>query len=105
MTEKIMVVEDDEMIRNLIRLYLERNNYDVIEAANGEEAMQLFLQSKPAVVILDLMMPKVTGEEFCSWVRNDLGDMDVSIIMLTAKIQMEDKLAGLELGADLYLTK
>lgn len=104
-TDKIMVVEDDEMIRNLIRLYLEKNEYDVIEAANGEEAKQLFLQFNPSVVILDLMMPKVTGEEFCTWVRNDIGDAAVSIIMLTAKTQMEDKLTGLEIGADLYLTK
>lgn len=105
MTEVVMVVEDDEMIRNLIRLYLEKNEYDVIEAADGEEAKQLFLQSNPSVIILDLMMPKVSGEQFCSWIRNDIGDEDVSIIMVTAKTQLDDKLAGLAIGADLYLTK
>lgn len=105
MAEIVMIVEDDEMIRNLVRLYLEKNEYEVIEAADGDEAKQLFLQSNPSVIILDLMLPKMSGEQFCSWVRQDMNDEDVSIIMLTAKTQMDDKLSGLELGADLYLTK
>lgn len=105
MAEIVMIVEDDEMIRNLVRLYLEKNEYEVIEAADGDEAKQLFLQSNPSVIILDLMLPKMSGEQFCSWVRQDMNDEDVPIIMLTAKTQMDDKLSGLELGADLYLTK
>lgn len=105
MADVIMVVEDDEMIRHLIRLYLEKEAYEVIEAANGEEAKQLFLQYHPSVIILDLMLPKVSGEAFCTWVRTDMKDEEVSIIMLSAKTQMDDKLTGLSIGADLYLTK
>jgi len=105
MNEMIMIVEDDEMIRNLVRLYLEKHKYDVIEAADGEEAKQLFLQYDPCLIILDLMLPKMSGEQFCQWVRHDLQNEDVPIIMLSAKTHMDDKINGLSIGADLYLTK
>lgn len=105
MEEVVLIVEDDSMIRNLLSLYISKQSYKVLEAADGEEAMQLFLQHTPNVVILDLMLPKLSGESFCRWVREDLGNEDVSIIMLSAKGQIEDRIAGLSLGADLYLTK
>lgn len=104
-TKVVMVVEDDEMIRDLITLYLRKHDYKVIEAADGEEAQQLFSQKAPDLVILDLMLPKISGEELCHWIRKDLQDESTPIIMLSAKTQMNDKLTGLSLGADLYLTK
>lgn len=105
MNETVMIIEDDRMIRELITLYLKKHGYRIIEAADGHEAKQLFLEGKPECIILDLMLPKVSGEEFCTWVRNEQGNSDVAIIMLSAKTQMNDKLEGLSLGADLYLTK
>src|SRR5690625_1697073 len=100
-----MVVEDDVMIRNLIGLYLKKHHYEVIEAADGVEAKQLFLQHHPCLIILDLMLPKLSGEQFCEWIREDIENEDVPIIMLSAKTQMNDKINGLTIGADLYLTK
>lgn len=104
MEQTILVVEDDEMIRNLIRLYLEKENYHVIEATDGVEAQKLFLKHHPCLIILDLMLPKLSGEEFCQWVRG-IEQQDVSIIMLSAKSQVNDKIDGLKMGADDYLTK
>src|SRR5690625_4074680 len=105
MEQTILVVEDDDMIRNLIKIYLEKNGYEVIEAGDGEHAKQQFLLHHPCLIILDLMLPKLSGEEFCSWIRNDLNNSDVSIIMLSAKAQIEDKVNGLRIGADNYVTK
>ncbi|TFB23114.1 response regulator transcription factor [Filobacillus milosensis] len=104
MDQTILVVEDDQMIRNLIKIYLEKTNYEVVEAVDGEEAKEAFLKHQPCLIILDLMLPKITGEEFCVWVRQR-EQHDVSIIMLSAKVQVEDKVNGLRLGADDYLTK
>src|SRR5690625_3405732 len=105
MQQKVLVVEDDGMLRDLIRIYLEKKNFEVIEAEDGEVAKELFLQHHPCLIILDLMLPKVSGEQFCQWVRNELNNHEVSIIMQTAKRQIKDKIEGLRMGADHYLTK
>ncbi|WP_337969559.1 response regulator transcription factor [Virgibacillus salexigens] len=104
MKQTIMVVEDDKMIRNLIRIYLEKNYYEVIEATDGEEARLLFLEQLPCLIILDLMLPKSSGEDFCQWVRTQ-AHSEVSIIMLSAKSRTEEKISGLRIGADDYMTK
>src|SRR5699024_9315190 len=78
---------------------------EVIEAEDGEIAKKLFLEHHPCLIILDLMLPKLSGEEFCKWVREGLNNNDVSIIMLSAKSQVGDKINGLRLGADNYVTK
>ncbi|MCM3089043.1 response regulator transcription factor [Bhargavaea ginsengi] len=104
MKQRLMVVEDDQMMRELISLYLKKGGYEVIEAADGEEAKSLYPDTQPCLVILDLMMPKVSGEEFCRWVKARAGD-EVAIIMLSAKSKTEDKINGLHMGADDYLTK
>ncbi|WP_339228743.1 response regulator transcription factor [Oceanobacillus sp. FSL K6-2867] len=104
MEQTILVVEDDKMIRNLISLYLKKAGYAVAEAADGEEAKQVFMKMHPCMVILDLMLPKLSGEEFCIWIR-ELERNEVSIIMLSAKVRTEDKINGLKLGADDYLVK
>lgn len=103
--ETILVVEDDVMIRNLITIYLNKNGYDVIEAEDGERAKELFLKHHPCLIILDLMLPKISGEVFCKWVRKDMNNKDVSIIILSAKSQVGDKINGLQIGADNYITK
>ncbi|MFD1360775.1 response regulator transcription factor [Lentibacillus salinarum] len=104
MEQTILVVEDDQMIRHLIRLHLEKNQYDVIEAPDGEKAKEAFLEHHPCLVILDLMLPKTSGEEFCQWVHERERN-DVSVIMLSAKARTDDKIAGLRMGADDYVTK
>lgn len=103
MQETIMVVEDDVMIRELIRTYLEKNAYHVVEAEDGLAAKDVFLTYRPCLIILDLMLPKISGEEFCEWVKEQ--DANVSIIMLSAKVHVRDRIKGLEMGADDYMTK
>jgi two-component system, OmpR family, alkaline phosphatase synthesis response regulator PhoP len=102
--QTVLVVEDDQMIRNLIAIYLKNAGYEVVEAANGEIAKNVFLEHHPCLVVLDLMLPLLSGEEFCKWVR-DQERNEVSIIMLSAKARTEDKIKGLKIGADDYLTK
>lgn len=104
MKQTILVVDDEQMIRELIRIYLEKAGFDVVEAADGEKAKEVFLSSHPCLIILDLMLPKLSGEEFCKWVREE-GHNEVSIIMLSAKNRTDDKINGLKIGADGYLSK
>lgn len=103
MKQTVLVVEDDQMIRKLICSYLEKDNYAVVEAEDGEEAQTVFLNTHPCLVILDLMLPKLSGEEFCRWAKDI--DSSVSIIMLSAKVQVDDRISGLKMGADHYMTK
>lgn len=105
MKQTILVVEDDKMIRNLITLYLEKNNYQVVSASDGKKAKDVYENNHPCLIILDLMLPKLSGEEFCQWVREDKSDNETAILMLTAKTKVSDKITGLNLGADSYLTK
>lgn len=91
------------MIRQFIRMYLEKNAYTVVEAVDGEQAKELFLLHHPCLIILDLMLPKVSGEQFCQWVKAK--EKDVAIIMLSAKARVDQKIAGLKMGADQYVTK
>ncbi|MFD2627676.1 response regulator transcription factor [Oceanobacillus kapialis] len=104
MKQTILVVEDDNMIRKLISIYLTKAGYDVVEAADGEAAKEVFLLKHPCLIILDLMLPKLSGEDFCTWVR-DQERNEVSVIMLSAKSRTEDKINGLKIGADDYLVK
>ncbi|HEX2173427.1 MAG TPA: response regulator transcription factor [Dehalococcoidia bacterium] len=99
---RILVVDDDRKLVDLIRLYLERDGYRVVPAFDGEMALQLARQTKPALIVLDLMLPRLSGLEVCRRLR---GDSDVPIIMLTARSTEDDKLLGLEIGADDYMTK
>lgn len=104
MKQTILVVEDDQLIRELICIYLKKDGYDVIAAVDGEEAKELFLMHHPCLIVLDLMLPKCSGEEFCKWVK-DQELNEVSIIMLSAKVHTNDKINGLRMGADDYMTK
>lgn len=99
---RILIADDDKEIRNLLKIYLERELYMVDTAINGDEALQLFNQNNYNLVILDIMMPKVDGIEVCRKLRDKT---NVPILMLTAKDHEVDKILGLIIGADDYITK
>lgn len=100
---KILVVDDESRMRKLVKDFLVRQGYNVIEAANGEEAVDLFVQDKEiALIILDVMMPKMDGWQVCKEIR---ALSEVPIIMLTAKTDERDELLGFELGVDEYISK
>jgi DNA-binding response OmpR family regulator len=98
----ILIVDDEEHIRELVRLYLEKEGFTVALAADGEEAVRQVRALNPLLVILDIMLPKMDGWDVCREVRKF---SETPIIMLTAKGEEFDKVLGLELGADDYLTK
>jgi DNA-binding response OmpR family regulator len=99
---KILVVDDDEGIRELAGLYLKKEGFDVVSAADGPEALEATRQGRPALVVLDIMLPGMSGFDVCRTLRQE---SDVPILMLTARDEDVDKIVGLELGADDYLTK
>jgi two-component system, OmpR family, alkaline phosphatase synthesis response regulator PhoP len=103
--EKILVVDDEENILELIKFNLEANNYKVINAANGIDAVKLAKSEIPDLVLLDLMLPKMDGNDVCKEIRKDNSISTMPIIMITAKSEELDKILGLELGADDYITK
>lgn len=100
--EKILVVDDDVNICELLRLYIERDDYQVIIANDGEQAVELFNREQPDLVLLDIMLPKMDGWQVCKEIRKT---SNRPIIMLTAKGELFDKILGLELGADDYIIK
>lgn len=100
---KILVVDDESRMRKLVNDFLSRKNYEVIEAGDGEEAIDIFYADKNiSLIILDVMMPKMTGWEVCREIRKD---SKIPIIMLTAKTEERDELQGFELGVDEYIAK
>jgi DNA-binding response OmpR family regulator len=99
---KILVVDDEPNIREVVSLYLRRDGHSVISAADGEEALRLYRQSQPDLVVLDLMLPKVSGLEVC---RRIQADERVPVVMLTARGEEEDRIVGLGIGADDYVVK
>lgn len=98
----ILVVEDEPKITELLKLYLERDGYQVVTASSGELALATFHEKAPELVLLDINLPEVNGLEVCRQIRRE---SDLPIIMLTARDEEADKLIGLELGADDYITK
>jgi DNA-binding response OmpR family regulator len=101
--KKVLVVEDEASIRKFITINLERNNFEVYQTETGEEALKIIENNRPAVVVLDLMLPGMDGFEVCGRIREDYPE--IVIIMLTARSQDIDKIRGLELGADDYMVK
>ena len=100
---KILVVDDESRMRRLIRDFLEAEGYEVVEAANGEEALDLYYEDRGiALLILDVMMPKMDGWQVCREIRQT---STVPILMLTARSEERDELRGFELGVDEYVTK
>jgi len=101
-SQTILVVDDEPQIVRLVRAYLEEAGFRVVTAYDGEEALAAVRRERPDLVVLDILMPKVDGLEFTRRVRRD---RDVPIIMLTARAEETDRIVGLELGADDYVTK
>lgn len=103
--EKILVVDDEEHIAELISYNLTSNGYKVVIANNGIDAVKLAIEEKPSLILLDLMIPGKDGYDVCKDVRSNSEIRNTLIIMLTAKSEEVDKILGLELGADDYITK
>ncbi|HVS86323.1 MAG TPA: response regulator transcription factor [Gaiellaceae bacterium] len=100
--QTVLVVDDEEIVRDVVVRYLRRDGYRTLEAADGEEALRLYEEESPALVVLDVMLPKTDGLEVARRIR---AGSDLPIILLTARGEEADRIVGLELGADDYVTK
>lgn len=100
--QTVLVVDDEERIRRLIRMYLERDNFIVEEAENGEEALELALNNDYSAILLDIMMPEMDGIEVCEQLRKE---KNTPVVMLTAKGEESNRVQGFEVGADDYIVK
>ena len=102
MVETVLIVEDDRTTSELIDMYLKRDGYKVIAAYDGIEGLRMARDANPNLIVLDLSLPGMDGKEVCQTIR---GESDIPIIMVTARVEEEDRLMGLNLGADDYVTK
>ena len=102
MASTVLIVEDDPHTVEVVRLYLRRDGHTVLTASNGKDGLRVAQESAPDLVVLDLMLPEMGGLEVCRELRKE---SDVPIVMLTARVEEEDRVAGFELGADDYVTK
>ncbi|MFL7838725.1 MAG: response regulator [Candidatus Promineifilaceae bacterium] len=102
MAYQVLVVEDDNTLSEMIQYNLQRQGYDVLKAGDGRAGLQLARERKPDLIILDVMLPEIDGFEVCRIIRKELS---VPILMLTARTEEIDKIVGLEMGADDYITK
>ena len=100
--QKILIADDEAQIREILRIYFEKEGFEVIEAEDGAAAILKVQSEKPDILLLDIMMPVLDGIEVCKQVRKMT---DLPIIMVTAKDEDDDRIAGLEIGADDYITK
>jgi DNA-binding response OmpR family regulator len=102
MTHKILVIDDEREIVKLVRAYLERAGFRVVTASDGQEGLTVFRHEKPDLVVLDLSLPRIDGLDVCRTIRRE---SNTPVIMLTARVEEQDRLIGLELGADDYIAK
>ena len=102
MNERILIIDDEPSVHDVVKAYLEREGFIVYDATNGQEGLDLALVKRPDLVVLDLMLPDLSGEEICKQLRER---SDVAILMLTAKTTEDQRVEGLSLGADDYVTK
>jgi DNA-binding response OmpR family regulator len=98
----VLVVDDEAIVRSVVARYLRRDGYETLEAADGLRARELIERAQPDLVVLDVMVPGIDGLELCRWIRSS---SDLPVIMLTARGEEADRIVGLELGADDYITK
>src|SRR5436190_19921660 len=98
----VLVVDDEPIVRDVVVRYLRRDGYETREAATGDEARRILEAESPELVVLDVMLPGVDGLELCRWIRSR---SELPVIMLTARGEETDRIVGLELGADDYVTK
>ena len=102
---QILVIEDEDDIRNLVVMNLKRAGFDVISAGNGTDGLNLLRTHRPPVLLLDLMLPDMSGEEICAALRKDPDTKGTYVIMVTARTEEQDRIAGFEVGADDYVPK
>jgi DNA-binding response OmpR family regulator len=102
--KSVLVVEDDPKIRELVKIYLLNEGYEVLEASDGLVAQEMIVHYDPCILILDRMLPGKSGEDICRWLRNDLESM-MPVIMLTARASEKSRIEGFKLGADDYVVK
>jgi DNA-binding response OmpR family regulator len=100
--ERILIIDDERSVHDVARAYLEREGYEVLSAMGGRDGLALAQAVRPSLVVLDLMLPDLSGERVCAELRRD---SDVAIVMLTAKSTEDDRIRGLDIGADDYLVK
>lgn len=100
--KRIMVVDDELNIVEVIKSYLENSGYEVLTANDGKNALEIFERENPALIVLDLMLPDIMGQDVCKTIRKR---SNIPILMLTARVEEEDILKGLDIGADDYMTK
>ncbi len=103
--DTVLVIEDEPDVLDLVRLHLRKAGYHVLHAVDGVDGLKKAREKHPAAIILDLMLPEMRGEDVCRQLKAREATARIPIIMLTAKVRPEDRVAGLELGADDYLTK
>ncbi|MFC1508160.1 response regulator transcription factor [Candidatus Omnitrophota bacterium] len=103
--KRILLVDDEEDLRNMLKFRLEATSYDVIEAADGQEGLSKARTERPDLIILDLMLPKIDGFKVCRMLKFDEKYKAIPIIMFTARAQKQDQDLGKEMGADAYVTK
>ena len=104
-SQTVLIVDDDPNVVALTRLYLERDGYRVLSAPDGARGLALARQERPHLVVLDVMLPRLNGLDVCRALRREPDTQGMPIIMLTARVEEDDRLAGLDLGADDYVTK
>lgn len=102
---KLLIADDEAGIRSLVRMTLESDAYEIIEAADGAEALELARKHHPDLLLLDVMMPGITGLEVCRTLKGDPDTAGITIVMLTARAQDSDREAGRAAGAESYFTK
>ena len=105
MAKRILVVDDETELVDMITLRLQAHDYKIIQAHDGQEGLEKAKKDKPDLIILDVMMPKMDGYKVCGFLKRDARYAKIPIIMLTARAQQEDMSLGEELGADAYITK
>ncbi|HAU41621.1 MAG TPA: DNA-binding response regulator, partial [Gammaproteobacteria bacterium] len=105
MAPTILIVEDDPAVRELLAFILKQNNFEITEVEDAESAQQKLLQKHPGLILVDWMLPGMSGVDFAKQIKANKSTTDIPIIMLTARGEEEDKVRGLECGADDYVTK
>ncbi len=104
-TKRILVVDDEEGIVKLVKMYLEHHRYEVITANDGQEGLEKAKAEKPDLIVLDLMLPKMNGYKVCGLLKKDTRYAKIPVVMFTARAQEKDVKLGQEVGADAYITK
>lgn len=102
---RLLIADDESGIRSLVRMTLERDSYQILEASDGEEAIAMAREHHPEVVLLDVMMPGLSGFDVCRALKGDPTTAEATVVLLTAKAQESDRAEGIAAGADDYFTK